>query len=258
LEKNVQDNFNPHKVEWTPEKTARVWDFYGSNAAFDTQRFAYHSGAAIVNWAQSVISFSEATVVDYGCGAGDLLKHLLRQTSLRQCFGLEFSDASMQVANESLTDDDRFKGVVLTQSLPSPLPAAGADIVLMVEVVEHLEDDALYGTLKEVNRLLKPGGYFVLTTPNREDIEAKGRICPDCGAIFHPKQHVRSWSAETLLATLARFGFEAHVTIETNWSYHKRGPLRRAIINVVNLLRGQQEVGKKHLGVIVRKTENLS
>lgn len=35
--------------------------------------------------------------------------------------------------------------------------------VLMMHVIEHVSD--LYSTLKEVYRLLKPGGIFVMETP---------------------------------------------------------------------------------------------
>jgi 2-polyprenyl-3-methyl-5-hydroxy-6-metoxy-1,4-benzoquinol methylase len=45
-----------------------------------------------------------------------------------------------------------------------PFPDASFDVVVMREVIEHFKKPA--DAVREVARLLKPGGYFVLTTPN--------------------------------------------------------------------------------------------
>jgi SAM-dependent methyltransferase len=40
------------------------------------------------------------------------------------------------------------------------------DVVISFQVIEHIKDDALF--LKEIQRVLKPGGTALLTTPNRK------------------------------------------------------------------------------------------
>lgn len=40
------------------------------------------------------------------------------------------------------------------------------DVVVSFQVIEHIADDALF--LKEIHRVLKPGGTALLTTPNRK------------------------------------------------------------------------------------------
>lgn len=54
----------------------------------------------------------------------------------------------------------------LSGNLP-PLPYAGSsfDTVVSFQVIEHIRDDHSY--LKEINRVLKPGGTAFITTPNR-------------------------------------------------------------------------------------------
>jgi len=42
----------------------------------------------------------------------------------------------------------------------------GYDFVVSFQVIEHIENDALY--LKEIYRVLKPGGTALITTPNRK------------------------------------------------------------------------------------------
>src|SRR5207302_4292828 len=46
-----------------------------------------------------------------------------------------------------------------------PYPCEHFRTVLCCEVIEHLYHDPMH-LMSEVNRILKPGGHFVLTTPN--------------------------------------------------------------------------------------------
>lgn len=83
------------------------------------------------------------------------------------------------------------------------------DYVVMSEVLEHLEDDVLEGTLDEVHRVLRPGGKLIGTVPAREPLAQSRVICPHCGETFHRWGHVRSFdvrSMHNLLAT--RFSVE--------------------------------------------------
>jgi SAM-dependent methyltransferase len=48
---------------------------------------------------------------------------------------------------------------------PFPYPDASFDVVLFCETIEHLLLDPLHA-LTEINRILKPGGVLVVTTPN--------------------------------------------------------------------------------------------
>src|SRR5262249_721269 len=51
------------------------------------------------------------------------------------------------------------------QSAPWPYPGAAFDALLCCEMLEHLHTDPM-GLFAEINRVLKPGGHLLLTTPN--------------------------------------------------------------------------------------------
>lgn len=48
------------------------------------------------------------------------------------------------------------------------LPAASADVLVMLHVIEHLPDPL--ATLREIHRVLKPGGHLVLETPRYDTL----------------------------------------------------------------------------------------
>jgi SAM-dependent methyltransferase len=53
----------------------------------------------------------------------------------------------------------------------SDLESDSFDIVISVEVLEHVEDDEKF--VSEVYRILRPGGRFLMTTPNGDFVENK-------------------------------------------------------------------------------------
>ena len=60
------------------------------------------------------------------------------------------------------------EGVFLSTNIPplKELADSSFDSIVSFQVIEHIEDDILF--LKEINRVLKPGGIALLTTPNRK------------------------------------------------------------------------------------------
>lgn len=97
-------------------------------------------------------------VLDIGCGDGAFLKRAAQIGW--EAWGVE-PDAK---AAASLSG---FK--VLQGSLPNiPLPDASFDYITLSHVIEHLHDPVV--ALKEIHRLLKPGGQVWIATPNIESL----------------------------------------------------------------------------------------
>jgi SAM-dependent methyltransferase len=95
-------------------------------------------------------------LLDIGCGAGGMLNYLARWGT---AVGVDSSAAAVELARRK-TDSQ-----VLQGSLPDGVPFADAafDVITLLDVVEHVQEDV--GALDRVARMLRPGGFAVLTVP---------------------------------------------------------------------------------------------
>jgi 2-polyprenyl-3-methyl-5-hydroxy-6-metoxy-1,4-benzoquinol methylase len=59
-------------------------------------------------------------------------------------------------------------------NLQLPLDDASADAVLALEIMEHLENPKFF--LREISRVLRPGGTLVLSTPNIVNLRSRFRF----------------------------------------------------------------------------------
>jgi ubiquinone/menaquinone biosynthesis C-methylase UbiE len=72
------------------------------------------------------------------------------------------------------------------------------DFVVASEVLEHLTTDQFEKGLAEINRVLKPGGWFVGTVPYKENLGSNIVYCPNCNREFHRWGHMRSFDLKSL------------------------------------------------------------
>lgn len=86
-----------------------------------------------------------------------------------------------------------------------PFPSEHFDLVVMSEVLEHLDDAIFVATLAEVRRVLRNGGRLIGTVPARENLAGSIVVCPGCGIQFHRWGHKRSFSEVSLAESLQEY-----------------------------------------------------
>lgn len=120
-----------------------------------------------------------------------------------------------------------------------PIESNGFDVAISIEGIEHLQSQWCF--VRNVYRALKPGGHFVITTPNILNIRSRLRYLME-GRYEHFKRPLvkgRSWSADLdnyhiapisyfeLQFILESCGFSV-LSIDTN-TYKARNPLTRSL-----------------------------
>jgi SAM-dependent methyltransferase len=139
-----------------------------------------------------------ARLLDVGCGAGLFLK--AAETWGWDVEGVEISPAAAEYAGTVL--GLRIRNAKLEEA---DLPEASFDVVTLLDTLEHLGDPL--GTLAEARRILRPGGWLILNTP---DLRSASRlILGNAWAVLTPPEHLYGFTEGTLRRMLGRAGFEA-------------------------------------------------
>ena len=113
----------------------------------------------------------QAAIIDLGCGYGVILHfaQLFGYTNVRGVDGSpEQVATAKQLGIQGVEEGD------LMQTLTG-LPDGSQDCVIAFDVIEHFTRNELIDFVDEVKRVLKPGGSWILHTPNGESPFA-GRV----------------------------------------------------------------------------------
>lgn len=93
---------------------------------------------------------------DVGCGEGGLLRRVAAKFD--RCVGVDIARYADFPAGAELVTAN-------FDAEPIPLEPHSADVVTAVETIEHLENPRAF--VRQLVRLVRPGGWVVITTPNQ-------------------------------------------------------------------------------------------
>ncbi|MGQ0645558.1 MAG: class I SAM-dependent methyltransferase, partial [Elusimicrobiota bacterium] len=99
--------------------------------------------------------------LDIGCGPGTFIGSLEPPVS---SLGIDISSAQIAYARSAYGSEGR--DFLCVEPGPLPLEDASFDVVTMIELIEHLPQKEIVVLLKETQRVLRPGGRLLLSTPN--------------------------------------------------------------------------------------------
>jgi SAM-dependent methyltransferase len=136
---------------------------------------------------------ASGTLLDIGCGSGQTMAWFLEEHPGWSAIGIDIAPDGVAAA--------RFLGlenVLLASALDLPLASEAMDLAVTLDVLQHLPLDGGDNTaLREMHRVLKPGGHLFLRT----NAQAFPRTSDDREFNFHKFQ------AEELQAKLEDAGF---------------------------------------------------
>jgi len=96
-------------------------------------------------------------ILDIGCGSRP---YFLSKSTFKEKYGI---DPSVNIDKVNNRDINLLKMDVGNGKLP--FKDNFFDVVTMLAVFEHIDNDKLNGVLKEIERVLKKDGLFIITTP---------------------------------------------------------------------------------------------
>ena len=131
----------------------------------------------------------KAKVIDIGCGAGYGSAVLGEKYEV---IAIDNSSEAIEYAKKHYSKKARF---LTANATKLPFEDGNFDVACSFEVIEHIKEAKKY--LKEAVRVLKPGGKFILSTPNRAIHSPGGKI--------KSHYHVKEYTAEELTYLLGKY-----------------------------------------------------
>ncbi len=132
--------------------------FQGANV-IDAGRLSPYWGEHAARYRFAVERIAGKKVLDIACGTGYGIG-LLQRTASFVCGVDVDAEAAVQARSECGAN----AGVLLGDGLRLPINDQSFDVVTSFETIEHLNERAAF--LRELARVLKPGGLLLLSTPN--------------------------------------------------------------------------------------------
>lgn len=161
-------------------------------------------------------------VLDVGCATGDLLLSIRREGNANVT-GVEPGERAVAVARGRGLD------ARLGMLEDAAFSDASFDTVILSHTLEHVRDPI--ATLREIRRVLAPGGALVLWLPNADSIEA--RVLGRRWIGYDPPRHLTTFSVATLTRALDATGFRVtqvrHEAVGLEWAWAFRSWLRERV-----------------------------
>ncbi|MBI3893026.1 MAG: class I SAM-dependent methyltransferase [Candidatus Wallbacteria bacterium] len=162
-----------------------------------------------------------AKVLDIGCNDGTISSQLLG-LGVKVC-GLDLSEESARMAVEKGID-----ARVGNAREKLPYEDGGFDAVFAGEIIEHLYDPEAF--MRDVRRILKPGGAVVLTTPNLASLGNRMRLLfgryPKLMSPYLSEgmgDHIHMFTVETLERLFVKTGFFQNDIASSSISLSREG-----------------------------------
>lgn len=200
--------------------TGKLWNrlnFIRSHELLDSPIYKdkiYQISASLSNF--------EGRLLDIGFGKGNLERSLRRSNF--DLFGIDISEKSV---NEIRKD---VKGIFKKGNiLKIPFNDGFFDVVLCLDILEHISPKNTFGALKEVFRVLKKGSILILSIPMNEGLENLVKQ-----EKVNPNAHVRTYTSNIIKTELNLSGFTVQREIYLS-AYEKFYNIKKIINSFLKL-----------------------
>lgn len=119
-----------------------------------------------LSWFDKHVSWQGAKVLDLGCAGGFMAEAMDARGAT--VTGIDPAADAIQAARAHAQETGRDIRYDVGEGEALPYPDASFDIVVCVDVLEHVRD--LDQVIREILRVLKPGGMFLYDTINRNPV----------------------------------------------------------------------------------------
>jgi O-antigen biosynthesis protein len=150
------------------------------------------------------------TILDIACGSGYGSDYLLK-AGAKKVIGVDISEETIDFCKQKYSDNVIEFLIGDVQKIPTENNSI--DVIVSFETIEHVDEVAQVNFIKEVKRVLKPGGILIISTPN-------SLVYPK-GNPFHVKELDIKEFERTLEKTFKNVDLFYQDDVESSYIYSK-------------------------------------
>lgn len=172
------------------------------------------------------LNFCNKNILDIGCNDGTLLSLIANRDN--NFYGIEASNYGV--------DECIKKGIMVKQFFidgQNTLPFKNNmfDLIIASEIMEHIYDTDFF--LAEIRRLLKKGGFFLVSTPNIASLGRRLMLLLGINPIIETSPHeqdssghIRYFTFKTLADLLNKHGFRICIAVSDVINFSSSGKIK--------------------------------
>jgi SAM-dependent methyltransferase len=174
---------------------------------------------------KELVPLGGAEILDVGCGAGAMTEQMARRGEARRVVGIDVDEVQLEKnARRTWPDQVEFQRGGVQQL---PFADHSFDGVAMFKSLHHVPSDLLDAGLREVRRVLRPGGWLYISEP------VYAGAYNDVMRLFHDEGRVRELALQATERAVASglFRRDRRVTFCTPVSFADFEDFRRRKMN---------------------------
>jgi SAM-dependent methyltransferase len=172
---------------WLFWNRPELWEQYGVDACYIERK----------RTVESLLPAGVKSILDVGSGKGEIVNNLHR----------DYQAVALDVSQIALTHVRCPRVLGTIEALP--FADQSFNLVICLEVIEHLPDAAFRHGIQELQRVSE--NWMIVGVPYRENLCERTARCPSCRGYIHADTHFRRFeSAEQLAGLFPQFCVKSH------------------------------------------------
>ncbi|MCL4354077.1 class I SAM-dependent methyltransferase [Patescibacteria group bacterium] len=192
----------------------KFWNKKLSNACFLNRQDEMTKDR--INEIFKLIPKETGKILDIGMGMG-YIEELLNDREKTLLFGNDISKKSIENANKNFRGEfklESWKNMIFSRS--------SFDVILLLEVLEHIPPSNTFLLLGKIRKYLKKDGFFILSVPINEGLENMNH---------NPNGHLRIYTEDLIKAELQIAGFKT-ILIKRFYAFEKYYRFKKLLLSL--------------------------